>query len=57
MISDLLATMPESDPGGLRQKEYLAILAYVFSLSKFPAGEMPLESRGGKLDEIIIAQP
>ena len=51
------ATMPESEPGSLREKEYVDILAYIFSLSKFPAGEDPLENRGGKLDEIIIANP
>lgn len=51
------ATMPESDPGSLGEKEYVDILAYIFSLSKFPAGEELLENRGGILDEIIIANP
>ena len=51
------ATMPESDPGSLHEKEYVDILAYIFSLSKFPAGEDRLENRGGKFDEIIIANP
>ena len=51
------ATMPESDPGSLGEKEYVDILVYIFSLSKFPVGEDPLENRGGKLDEIIIANP
>ncbi len=51
------ATMPEADPGSLHEKEYVDILAYIFSLSKFPAGEDRLENRGGKFDEIIIANP
>ncbi len=57
LLEMMSATMPESDPGSLREREYVDILAYIFSLSRLPAGEEPLESRGGKLDEIIIATP
>ncbi len=57
LLQMMSATMPESDPGGLRDREYVDILAYIFSLSKLPAGEEPLENRGTALDEMVIATP
>jgi len=45
-------SMPETNPGGLRDQEYLDILAYIFSRSRYPTGEQPLE--GGALAEITI---
>ena len=48
------ATMPESNPGGLLEDEYVDVLAYIFSLNKFPAGDLPLTHEGGALDEISI---
>ena len=35
-------SMPESNPGGLPDAEYLDILAYIFSRSRYPAGESRL---------------
>ncbi len=35
-------SMPESNPGGLMDDEYLAILAYIFSRNRYPAGDRPL---------------
>ena len=57
LLQMMSATMPESEPGSLRGKEYVDILAYIFSLSKFPAGDEALERRGGNFDELIIANP
>ena len=37
------STMPESNPGGLLDEEYLALLAYLLSRSQFPTGSQPLE--------------
>ena len=40
---DVMSTsMPESNPGGLRDSQYLDILAYIFSRSRYPAAEEPL---------------
>lgn len=35
-------SMPESNPGGLLDDEYVDILAYIFSRSRYPRGEEPL---------------
>lgn len=48
------ATMPESNPGGLLEDEYIDVLAYIFSLNEFPAGDQPLSRDPGALDEISI---
>lgn len=55
---DMMAgSMPESNPGGMLDSEYVDILAYIFSLSKYPVGEEKLDYRGGKLSEITISDP
>lgn len=55
---DMMAgSMPETNPGGMLDREYVDILAYIFSLSKYPVGEEKLDYRGGKLNEIVIFDP
>lgn len=49
------ASMPESNPGSLPDKEYLDILAYILSLSRYPAGDDNLHNDTGGLNEITIA--
>ncbi len=49
------ASMPESNPGSLPDKEYLDILAYILSLSRYPAGDDNLHNDAGGLNEITIA--
>ena len=40
---DVMSTsMPESNPGGLLDAEYLDILAYIFSRSRYPDADEPL---------------
>lgn len=50
------ASMPESNPGSLPDKEYLDILAYILSLSRYPAGDDVLHNDGNALGEITIAK-
>ena len=49
------ASMPESNPGALLEKEYVDILAYILSLSRYPAGDAELDYKDSALNEIIIA--
>ena len=49
------ASMPESNPGALPRKDYVDILAYILSLSRYPAGESELDYKDGILDEIVIS--
>lgn len=51
----MAASMPESNPGGLLDGEYLDILAYIFSRSRYPAGEEPLTLQS--LPSITIEDP
>ena len=50
------ATMPESNPGSLPDKDYVDILAYILSISRYPSGANNLEYRIDKLNDITIAQ-
>lgn len=49
------ASMPETNPGALPRKDYVDILAYILSLSRYPAGDTELDYRDGVLDEIVIS--
>jgi mono/diheme cytochrome c family protein len=46
--------MPPGNPGSLKRREYLDILAYILSLNDTPAGEAELPSRAGDLKGIRI---
>jgi len=35
-------TMPENNPGGMSDPEYLSVVAYILELNDFPAGETAL---------------
>ena len=53
---DVMSTsMPESNPGGLMDAEYLDILAYIFSRSRYPSAEEPLTM--DKVAAITIEDP
>ncbi|MDX1403325.1 MAG: cytochrome c [Woeseiaceae bacterium] len=55
MFIVMSTSMPESNPGFLTQKEYVDILAYILSLSRYAPGESELDYQDGALDEIIVA--
>ena len=45
-------TMPDDDPGALTREQYADLLAYVFSLNKFPAGTTELARDAESLKQI-----
>jgi mono/diheme cytochrome c family protein len=51
----VVGSMPESNPGGLLDQEYLDILAYIFSRSRYPATDAPLKM--ADLPGITIEDP
>ncbi len=55
LFAVMSASMPESNPGSLPEKDYVDILAYILSLSRYPSGETPLEHTNNGLEEITIA--
>ncbi len=49
------SSMPESNPASLREEEYVDILAYILSLSRYPEGDTALDNRDGALERITVA--
>ena len=48
-------TMPDDDPGSLVGQQYADLLAYIFSLNKFPAGTTELATEAEPLKQIRFA--
>jgi mono/diheme cytochrome c family protein len=51
----MTSSMPENNPGGLMDDEYLDIMAYIFSRSRYPDAEMALTR--ARLPSITIEDP
>ncbi len=47
-------SMPESNPGFLSEKEYVDILAYILSLSRYAAGDTELDYKNGALNDLMV---
>ncbi|HSG91336.1 MAG TPA: cytochrome c [Pseudomonadales bacterium] len=57
-LFDVMAgTMPQSNPGSLRDQEYLDVLAYILKENDFDAGDEALGSDAVPLDEVRIVHP
>lgn len=48
-------TMPEDNPGRLKRREYIELVAYLFKMNGLPVGDEPLRARDLKL--VIIEGP
>jgi cytochrome c len=56
VLFDVMASsMPESNPGGLMDDEYLDIMAYIFSRSRYPDADTALTTE--RLASITIEDP
>jgi mono/diheme cytochrome c family protein len=49
--------MPEDNPGILARQEYVDIVAYIFSLNKYPAGSADLPGDDAALKKVRIDAP
>ena len=47
-------TMPEDNPGSLKQQEYADIIAYFLSLNQYPAGDAELSPGAGPMGSIKV---
>ena len=54
MYTVMITSMPESNPGFLTEKEYVDILAYILSLSRYAPGDTELDYQNGALNELIV---
>ncbi len=54
LFTVMSTSMPESNPGFLTEKEYVDILAYILSLSRYAAGDADLDYKDGALNELTV---
>lgn len=54
MFTVMSTSMPESNPGFLNEKEYVDILAYILSLSRYAAGDTELDYKDGALNDVTV---
>jgi len=54
LFTVMSTSMPESNPGFLSEKEYVDILAYVLSLSRYAAGDSELDYKDGALNDLTV---
>jgi len=54
LFTVMSTSMPESNPGYLSKKEYVDILAYILSLSRYAAGDTELDYEDNALNELAI---
>lgn len=50
-------TMPEDNPGGLSDEQYVAVIAYIMKLNGYPSGAEPLKADTLELKRIRIGEP
>ena len=54
LFTVMSTSMPESNPGFLSEKEYVDILAYILSLSRYAAGDSELDYKDGALNDLVV---
>ena len=54
LFTVMSTSMPESNPGFLSEKEYVDILAYILSLSRYAAGDTELDYKDGALNDLAV---
>ena len=54
MYTVMSTSMPESNPGFLTEKEYVDILAFILSLSRYGTGDAELTYQDGALNELTV---
>jgi S-disulfanyl-L-cysteine oxidoreductase SoxD len=56
LYKSIRATMPADAPESLKPQEYADLVAYLFSVNKFPAGERELPADQAALEKIRISK-
>ncbi|HET7294644.1 MAG TPA: c-type cytochrome [Vicinamibacteria bacterium] len=50
----MATTMPQNNPGSLKRREYLDLLAYILSLNEMPTGSEELPASTDDLKKILV---
>ena len=56
LFTTMTSTMPVGSPRSLTQEEYANVLAYIFELNKYPAGQQELTPARDRLEPIAIGR-
>ena len=56
LMKVIRTTMPADGPESLKPQEYADILAYLFSVNKFPAGDVELPTDAAALEAVKITK-
>jgi mono/diheme cytochrome c family protein len=56
LYTSIRTTMPADAPESLKAQEYVDLIAYLFSVNKFPAGEKELPTDQEELEKIRISK-
>jgi alcohol dehydrogenase (cytochrome c) len=56
LLKTIRTTMPADAPESLKPQEYADVIAYLFSVNKFPAGEKELPADQAALENIKITK-
>jgi cytochrome c len=54
LFTVMSTSMPETNPGFLSEKEYVDILAYILTLSRYAPGDTELDYADGALNEVTV---
>jgi S-disulfanyl-L-cysteine oxidoreductase SoxD len=54
LYDSMATTMPQTNPGSLKRREYVALLAYILSLNELPTGSDELPEAADVLGKIVI---
>jgi mono/diheme cytochrome c family protein len=57
VFNQIRTTMPDDNPGSLERQEYVDLVAYIFSLNAYPAGEADLPADDDGLKKVRIDNP
>ena len=57
VFDQIRTTMPDDNPGALERQEYIDLVAYIFSLNAYPAGEADLPGDDDGLKKVRIDNP
>ena len=57
VFDQIRTTMPDDNPGSLERQEYVDLVAYIFSLNAYPAGEADLPADDDGLKKVRIDNP
>jgi mono/diheme cytochrome c family protein len=48
LVEHIRATMPQDNPGSLKRKDYIDVVAYLFRMNGLPAGEAEMDASSVK---------